>query len=318
MNILSSFDKPTFSVIIPLYNKELSLPNTLKSVLDQSLQDFEVIIVNDGSTDGSLILAKAFSEKDSRIRVESQENKGVSAARNLGISKAKAELLAFLDADDNWEPKFLEEMHSLVLKYPSCGMYGCAYKAVKRNKILLNCHHLPEGIIQDYFQAILQDKISCASAKVVKKAVVDTVGGFPLGMTSGEDYYMWSKIAAAYDMAFTPKILASYNLVYGNTSGRIGRQDFCTESWYSLYKSNEYYRNEFIAKKAIDSGIRQAWGAHTKKSKEIEEQFQYTTLFKKRWKRLYLLNRIPRQLIPFVLLYKKLQTYYYMNFSSKV
>jgi len=90
-----------FSVVIPLYNKERSVKNTIESVLNQTFQDFEVIVVNDGSTDNSLEVVKSFN--DERIRIINQKNSGVSSARNRGIKEAKYEWIAFLDADDLWE-----------------------------------------------------------------------------------------------------------------------------------------------------------------------------------------------------------------------
>src|SRR5262245_2597869 len=102
---------PFFSVIIPLYNKENYIRNTLKCVLEQSFTDFEIIIVNDGSTDNGLKVVKEFT--DSRIVIEEQTNKGVSAARNLGIEKAAGTMIALLDADDYWFPNHLEVLHAL-------------------------------------------------------------------------------------------------------------------------------------------------------------------------------------------------------------
>src|SRR5690554_5521626 len=96
-----------FSVVIPLYNKELSISNTIQSVLDQTFQNFEIVIVNDGSTDNSVKEVEKFDDK--RIRLIHQENQGVSAARNRGIKEARYEWIAFLDGDDLWEKEHLEE-----------------------------------------------------------------------------------------------------------------------------------------------------------------------------------------------------------------
>ena len=107
-----------FSVIIPLYNKELSISNTIQSVLDQTFQNFEIVIVNDGSTDNSVKEVEKFDDK--RIRLIHQENQGVSAARNRGIEEAKYEWIAFLDADDLWMENHLEEMTKLIHDYNDC------------------------------------------------------------------------------------------------------------------------------------------------------------------------------------------------------
>src|SRR5690554_2358538 len=106
-----------FSVVIPLYNKEKYISLTLKSVLNQSFKDFEILIVNDGSTDRSVEVVKKFD--DSRIRLVDQPNAGVSAARNKGIKEAKFDWVAFLDADDRWDVEFLSEIANAIKKYPN-------------------------------------------------------------------------------------------------------------------------------------------------------------------------------------------------------
>ena len=116
------------SVVIPLYNKEKQIKRTLQSVLTQTFQDFEIVIVNDGSTDNSTIEVEKI--KDSRIRLIHQENAGVSAARNKGIEEAKYELIALLDADDEWKNKYLEVQYDLYKKYPKCDIFACNYEFV--------------------------------------------------------------------------------------------------------------------------------------------------------------------------------------------
>jgi len=116
---------PYFSIVIPLYNKANHIKNTLQSVLDQTFTSFEIIIINDGSTDNSLGVVKAFINE--RILVFSIENKGVSYARNFGVAKATTELIVFLDADDTWKPHHLEDLKELHEEFPNCGMYAKAY-----------------------------------------------------------------------------------------------------------------------------------------------------------------------------------------------
>jgi glycosyltransferase involved in cell wall biosynthesis len=116
---------PKISVVIPLYNKGFIISETLNSVLAQTFKDFEVIIVNDGSTDNGFEIVSQYT--DNRIRLYNQENKGAAAARNLGIEKATGELIAFLDADDYWYPNHLEELFKLYTDLPNCGIYGSRY-----------------------------------------------------------------------------------------------------------------------------------------------------------------------------------------------
>src|SRR5690606_5467803 len=145
---------PLFSIVIPLYNKEKHIAETLASVLGQSFADFEVIVVNDGSTDGSLSAVNAFN--DPRLFVHTKENGGVSDARNYGIAKAKGDFIALLDADDTWEPTFLQEMKCLMEKYPDCDLYASAFKKLKKHKAILNGHKIPEEIILNFFEIKLK------------------------------------------------------------------------------------------------------------------------------------------------------------------
>ena len=125
---------PFISIVIPLYNKEKFIARTLESVLAQTFKNFEVLIVNDGSTDSSVEVAKKYI--DDRFRIINQKNSGVSAARNKGIKLARAKYIAFLDADDTWEPNFLSEIQRLIKKYPQAGLYGTGYRKINElNKI---------------------------------------------------------------------------------------------------------------------------------------------------------------------------------------
>ena len=114
------------SVVIPLYNKESTIQATIASVLKQSFIKFELIIVDDGSTDNSVNLIKDTFNNNDNLRILSQKNQGVSVARNTGVENAKHNLIAFLDGDDLWESTYLENMFKLYLKFPKAGMYCCA------------------------------------------------------------------------------------------------------------------------------------------------------------------------------------------------
>src|SRR5690554_4270366 len=117
---------PYFSIIIPLYNKEKYIENTLKSVLNQSFSDFEVIVINDGSTDQSVAMVEKI--KDPRIHIVHQENQGVSVARNRGIALATTPHITFLDADDFWYPHYLETFYELLEKHPQHSVFSAAFE----------------------------------------------------------------------------------------------------------------------------------------------------------------------------------------------
>lgn len=203
------------SVVIPLYNKEQSIVSTLQSILKQTYQDFEIIIVDDGSTDCSVEEVEKVT--DSRIHLIRQSNAGVSAARNRGIEEAKGEFIAFLDADDEWNPCYLEKQYELTQKYPKCSVFACNYEFIDRQKKVSSTiiRKLPfgeeDGILSNYFEVA-----SCShpplwtSAVVVKKNAIQSVGGFPIGIKSGEDLLTWARLACKYSIAFNVNSLAVF------------------------------------------------------------------------------------------------------------
>lgn len=205
------------SIVIPLYNKEGRITSTLQSVIKQSFQNFEVVIVDDASTDHSVEEVKKIT--DSRIRLIYQSNAGVSAARNRGIEEAKGEYIAFLDADDEWEPEYLETQYNLTQQYPECSVFACNYEFKdSEGKVTSTIiKKLPfknkDGILSNYFEVA-----SCShpplwtSAVVVKKTAIQSVGGFPISIKSGEDLLTWARLAVKYKIAFSTNVCAQYNI----------------------------------------------------------------------------------------------------------
>ena len=203
-----------FSVIIPLYNKAPYIAKALQSVLDQTFSSFEIIIVNDGSTDNSLGVVKTFI--DSRIRILDQINSGVSIARNNGVKHAKNEYIAFLDADDWWDKMFLYEMKSLILKFEDAAMYGASYYKVKNGKYIPAKigvdKNLEKGYI-NYFEVYAKTLWMpiWTGAVVLKKSVFEEMNGFKPQLKLGEDFDLWVRIALKYPVVFLNKVLAFYN-----------------------------------------------------------------------------------------------------------
>ena len=123
-----------FSVIIPLYNKAPYVEKAINSVLAQTFTDFELIVMDDGSKDGSFEVAKRAIENHGNCHLYRQQNAGVSVARNNGVSLSQGKYLCFLDADDWWEPTFMEEMSKLIEEFPDAGIYGTNYTIVNETK----------------------------------------------------------------------------------------------------------------------------------------------------------------------------------------
>ena len=206
-----------FSVVIPLYNKERQIAGTLRSVFAQTCADYEIIVVDDGSTDGSAAVVESLH--DPRIRLIRQANAGVSAARNLGIAEARGEYIALLDADDEWRPEYLATIAALIRKYPQCDVFATNYSHVDSNGKTFPTilRKIPfdgdDGILYNYFEvASVSSPPICSICITARKEAFQSVGGFPLGIKSGEDLLTWARLAARYKIAYTKKQLAVFNV----------------------------------------------------------------------------------------------------------
>jgi len=204
------------SVIIPLYNKEKYILKALHSVLEQSFQDFEVVVIDDGSKDNGPEAVRSITDR--RFRLISQANAGVSAARNRGISDSKFDLIAFLDADDVWESNHLETILRLKENFPHAGAYATAYKLVFPNGKTRNivCHGVPklnwEGILPNYFKSATYGLPPMhTSATCVRKQVFEKLGTFADGECLGEDLDMWARVAMHYPVAYSSLPSSNYN-----------------------------------------------------------------------------------------------------------
>lgn len=206
---------PFISIIIPLFNKEDSIQGTLASVLNQTYTDFEVYVINDGSTDSSASKVKEIGEADSRVHLISKQNGGVCSARNEGIRQSSSDLVAFLDADDLWSPDYLSEQVKMVTDFPQCSMWGINYAETVKGASIRNVPTgLPEGfrgVVEDYFS--IPGRVSdlfCSSSVMIRKNVFEKVGMFDERIRFSEDIDMWFRIIARYPVAFYDKFLVYY------------------------------------------------------------------------------------------------------------
>jgi glycosyltransferase involved in cell wall biosynthesis len=206
---------PAVSIVMPLYNKANQVLKTITSVTAQTLNDWELVVVDDGSTDGGPELVRALG--DARIRVVSQANAGVSAARNRGIELARADLVAFLDADDLWLPQFLAAILALQADFPQAQWFATGYEirpavgAPYASRLRGPVTNFSRGILPDYFSvAIASDPPVCSSATAVRRDAIQVIGGFPVGIGSGEDLLTWARLAVRYPLAYEARALAVF------------------------------------------------------------------------------------------------------------
>jgi len=242
-----------FSIIIPVFNKAKYICFSIESVLNQSFGQFELIIVNDGSSDNiNEILKENFSDR--RIIVLNQDNHGVSSARNLGIAIAKFEYVAFLDADDFWEPNYLEEFYKTIVSFKnnSPSIIGCTYEVVNKQKILgiENCEFEKPYLIKNYFEGAHHNAIFFSSSTVVKTQVLRDLAGFNINLTHGEDLDMWFRIMMLDPIAiFIPMRLSYYFMGDPNQAMSYlpKLEKHIVGNIFSMYSKNEYFdKNPFF------------------------------------------------------------------------
>lgn len=203
-----------FSIIMPLYNKAPYVRKAVESIIGQTYRGWELVVVDDGSTDDSGEVVKDFD--DDRIRLIRQENAGVGAARNRGVAETTAPYICFLDADDWWEPTFLEEMAGLIERHPNAGIYGTGYWIVKNGKKRLAPIGVEKGFTEgeiNYCQVYA--KTLCMPLTSISVCMPRTVfkemGGFPIGIKLGEDFVLWIHIALKHKVILLNKPLGNYN-----------------------------------------------------------------------------------------------------------
>lgn len=202
---------PYFSVVIPVYNKAAFISETIKSVLAQSFTDFELILVNDGSTDESAKIIARF--KDDRIRYFEKKNSGASAARNFGIEQSAANYIAFLDADDYWYPDFLQETCNSIQNFPTEKIFAGAIEIEMPEKIFpaqYSFEKKPQAQLVNYFDGSQKTTAICTSCVAFDKSIFDEIGNFDTEIRSGQDTDLWIRMGLVYPVVFCSKILARY------------------------------------------------------------------------------------------------------------
>lgn len=205
-----------FTVVIPLYNKELSIFNTIQSVLDQTFEEFEILVINDGSTDNSTEIVKKID--DTRVRLINQHNQGVSAARNKGIKESKYPWIALLDGDDIWKPNHLEEIKNMMCKFPGFYIYVTSFCYSNKKNSVRHISSSDVFEIKNYFLEAMRKNIIWTSVVVINKASFDKIGGFKEELTHGEDLDLWGRLAKEYKIIKSEKITAIYRIDAENRS----------------------------------------------------------------------------------------------------
>ena len=211
---------PFFSIVIPLYNKEKYILDALQSVLNQTFENYEVIVVEDASTDKSQEVISTLKSKKVTV-IKHDTNKGLSASRNTGIKNAKSNYIAFLDADDFWKDNYLEELFLLINSYPKAKLFATNYEELYQNDTILlpsnNSKNLEEKtIIHNFFEISLAQPLYCPSSFCVEKSVFETIGFYNESIRFGEDVDFNIRANLSYQLAYTKKPLVRYTMLSEN------------------------------------------------------------------------------------------------------
>jgi len=233
---MPSIFSPFFSVIIPTFNRKVSVEVALRSILEQSFKKFELIIIDDGSTDQTKEMIKTY--KDRRIYYLYQENHGVAHARNRGLEQARGQFVAFLDSDDRWVPQKLERVFEYIQEYPDIKVFHTEEKWYKAGKIHnpKKKHQKPTGFV--YTEAIRLCSISISTA-AIHRDVFSSIGNFDEELLACEDYDFWLRATHKYEI----KLIEEYLTLKDG-----GRPDQLSAQW-----GLDRYRIKALAK-MLDSG----------------------------------------------------------------
>jgi glycosyltransferase involved in cell wall biosynthesis len=238
------------------------LPKTLESVLKQTFTDFEVLIINDGSSDN--IVEWAAGIKQPRVQLISQENQGVSAARNTGIKISIGEYIAFIDADDLWERTKLEKQLQCFKNNPSLGLIHTAMMLIDEEGKSLG-RTFTSNVVGDALKPLLEQNTIVTSSVIVRRSCLEIVGKFDNNLRSSEDWELWVRIASRYKIALIKEPLVFYRLHPNNTTKnwQILEQDLYSieQVFQSVPQELSYLKNRtyahaniYLAWKALQTG----------------------------------------------------------------
>lgn len=238
-----------FSIIMPVYNGAKFINGAIQSILEQTYQDWELIIVNDGSTDETPKILEKYAD-NKKIQILTQENGGVSVARNNGVAKAKGSHIALLDADDLWHKNHLEVLNNMIEKYPSAGLYGTfAVTELANGKLLTECSYFKGReetvFLEDFFAEYHKDKsvkLFAASTTCISKEAFAKAGGFPVGCRIGEDLELSLRVAAYFPVALTGTITGTYKKVNSTAT----KDNSFDPDWKFFDTVTELYEDETI------------------------------------------------------------------------
>lgn len=301
---MTTDESERISVVMPLYNKEAEVERALRSVVEQSLAPREIIVVDDGSTDGSRAIVERLIKEcpDAGIRLITQQNSGVSVARNRGIAEVKGDYVALLDADDWWLSGYIAEVCRLMEYYPDADAYATAFDVVNGRERVAAPVPTVEGYINPAEEALQGRYPIIPSTATLRKEAVTAVGGFPEGMRIGEDQWLWvSMLKRGAKFCFSTMSLVRYSREASNRSASIYRSEQSHHTIEELYSAEQDATlNEYIARIALGKAITQSVRGGTEDARRTAKIFAFTRRSRRQLRRLRVLNALPAFVRPMV------------------
>jgi glycosyltransferase involved in cell wall biosynthesis len=206
------------SVIMPCFNAGAFILRGIESALNQTYDNIELIVINDGSTDDTLQIIENI--RDHRMRVVNQQNKGVCASRNCGLSEANGDYIAFLDADDTWRPDCLKKLHGMMKLVSDAAVAYCGWQNVGLSGGSGEPYVPPDYEEVNKIEHLMQSCPWPIHAVLTKKTAIESSGGFDERFTNAEDYRLWLNIAAHSKIVRVPEVLALYHFHEGQQASK--------------------------------------------------------------------------------------------------
>ena len=274
MTKCDALNTPLVTVVIPVYNQSSYITDCLKSVIKQSYKNIEIIIINDGSTDGSAEICNRFACDDERIMLIDQNNQGAAKSRNLGIKKAKGEYIIFVDADDSVNPRYVEKLITRLIKY-NTDISICGFMNIGKHNRVVTLENDKVGILYDDYAELptntvcLQGPVcKCYKAEIIKKYCIE----FPENVRYGEDQQFNLKYFSHVSRyCFVKDVLYNYfRRGWGESLSLIYNKETLKEEFISMARLDEFLKKNNIK----DCGM-----VMTKQAYQMLARFQYNTDF---------------------------------------
>ena len=289
---------PFFTVILPLYNKEKHIENSIKSILNQTFTDFELLIINDCSTDFSANIAATYLSERVTL-IQHKKNSGLAATRNTGIRKASSNYITFLDADDFWKPTFLEKIYNLIQKFPEAGIFATNYeeiwdKTVKQPRN--GSENLPADFIGfiDFFKLNLKQGIYNHGSVCLHKEVYEKVGFYNEELNFSEDLDFNIRANYHYKLAYDNSVQMSY---FMQTDNQLTRSSIKNKILPDFDKYEDWAKTNQDVKKYLDFE-RYVLGKRLKKDNDLRWKKMIVNIDSKNlnWKQNFLL-KVPSSML---------------------